>query len=295
MTGARVVSRRPLFYSRGADSTLDRPPHVRAGSALARVSNGRLAVVQDDSAFLAYVDIATGRVDDLPFPSPDGVRQEEKKRKLDLEAMITLHDGTIIAFGSGSTDRRERLVVVRGHDARVVDARELYAALRPFGSLNIEGAAVHDGDVVFFNRGNGGPAAIDGTGRMNASALIAHLRGETPCPPLRDVVSWDLGKSRDGVRLTFTDATVDPAGRLAFLACAEATPDAIQDGPVSGVAIGWIDDRAGTLEAGEIVAEDGAPLTDKAEGLAFIDAHRAFAVVDKDDPQKPCELLELAL
>jgi hypothetical protein len=295
MIGARVVSRRPLFYSRGADASLDRPEHVRAGSALARLPGGRLAVVQDDTAFLALVDLASGRVDDLPFPTPDGVRQEEKKRKLDLEAMIALADGTILAFGSGSTDRRARVVLIHGDDARIVEGPALYGALRAFAGLNIEGAALHDGDVVFFNRGNDGPDAVDATGRMDIDALYKHLRGAGPCPPLRDVAIWDLGKSRDGVRLTFTDAALDPSGRLAFLACAEATPDAISDGPVSGVSIGWLDDRARTLEIGEVLAEDGAPLTDKAEGLAFVDARRAFAVVDKDDPAKPCELLELAL
>lgn len=295
MTLARVVSRRPLFYSRGADAALDRPEHVRAGSALARLPGGRLAIVQDDTAFLALVDLASGRVDDLPFPTPDGVRQEEKKRKLDLEAMVALGDGIILAFGSGSTDRRERVVLIQGNDARIVEAPALYAALRAFAGLNIEGAALHEGDVVFFNRGNDGPDAVDATGRMNIDALYTHLRGNGLCPPLRDVAVWDLGKTRDGVRLTFTDATVDPSGRLAFLACGEATPDAINDGPVSGVSIGWLDDRARTLEIGEVLAEDGAPLTDKAEGLAFADPRRAFAVVDKDDPTKPCELLELAL
>ncbi len=45
--------------------------------------------------------------------------------------------------------------------------------------------------------------------------------------------------------------------------------------------------------------EHGAPLTDKAEGLAFAapgdDPRRAWLVIDRDDPHSPAELIELRL
>ncbi len=307
---AEVVGRRPLFYARGADAALDRPLHVRAGSALARLERGVLAVVQDDASFVALVDPALrGEVIDLPLPSADGVRQFDDRRgnkhdKLDLEACIAT-DGLLLAFGSGSTARRERVVVMSraaaDTETSIVLARELYAAMRADtafrgASLNLEGAVVRGADVLFFQRGNGAPvdgeSPVDATARVDRAALVAYLTKGGPCPPLRDVVRWQLPDA-----LTFTDAALSPRGGIAFLACAEDTPDVTKDGPVSAVGIGRLDDRARVAEVARIKDERGRPLLDKAEGLAFdeADPRRAWVVVDKDDPALPSELLELRL
>ncbi|MBX3189539.1 MAG: hypothetical protein KF819_21115 [Labilithrix sp.] len=304
--GARVVARTPLFYARGADPALDRPAHVRAGSALGRLG-GRLAVVQDDASFLAILDGA--RVVDLPLPSHDGVRQFDdrrgnKKEKLDLEACIAI-EGALVAFGSGSSDRRERIVVVDAPaSVTLVEAPELYARMRAArdfsgAELNVEGAAIAGDDVVFFQRGNGAAggsiAPVDATARVSLVALMDHLRGRGACPDLRDVTAWDLG-AIEGTRLTFTDGVAARAPWIAFLACAEDCPDATRDGPVRGVAIGRLDDRARVAARAPVLDERGAPLLDKAEGLAFDDdPRRAWLVVDKDDPDVPSDLLELRL
>lgn len=318
---ARVVRRRPLLYRRGADAALDRPLHVRAGSALARIGPRALAVVQDDASFVALVDLARGAVDDLPLPSPSGVRQFDDLRgnkddKLDLEAAVYVEGrALVVAFGSGSSPRRERVVLVRGvgdgaagpPSVDVVDAPELYAMMRAdrtfSGSeLNVEGSAADGDDIVFFQRGNGSGDAVDATARVAAGALVdwlaARARGAGGAPPpLTTVVPWELGATDAGTRLTFTDGARPPRGALAFLACAEASPDATRDGPVSGVVIGRLDDRARRCALAVVLDEHGAPLLDKAEGLAFDpdDARRAWAVVDKDDPACPSELLDLAL
>lgn len=300
--GARVVRRTPLLYSSTHE---DRPAHVRAGSALASLGQGRFAVVQDDALYVGIIDASGVRAIDLP--AVDGARlfderRGNKGRKLDLEASI-FAEGVLVAFGSGGTPQREHVVLVdRGERVSVVHAKHLYAAFRGArafsgSELNIEGAALHGTDVVFFQRGNGAGEAVDATVRVEALALFAYLRGEGPCPPLHGIASWELGRV-SGVRLTFTDGAIPPAGAgVAFLACAEACPDALRDGPVSGVAIGRLDDRAGTCAIADVVDERGELLCDKAEGLAFDadDVRRAFVVVDKDDPDVPSELLELAL
>jgi hypothetical protein len=324
LRGARVVARRPLLYARGADARLDRPPHVRAGSALT-AHDGQLAVVQDDACFLAIVD-RDGPVRDVPFPISDGVRlfdddRGNKKKKLDLEAAFVARDGALlVALGSGSSPLRERVVLVAhpfGETPRVtiVEAKDLYDVLRSApafcgSELNVEGAAVHGDDVVFFQRGNGAPrstpqgeiAPVDATARMSLTALLEHLEGAGPPPSLREIIQWDLGRAPmdvgpTGRRLTFTDGAVTPSGVLAFLACAEDSPDATRDGPVSAVAIGTLDEAARTAELGLVLDESGAPLLDKAEGLAFdaADGARAFVVTDRDDPDAPSELLELRL
>ncbi|HSO35404.1 MAG TPA: hypothetical protein VLT33_22900 [Labilithrix sp.] len=328
--GARVVKRTPLLYDRGADLQHDRPAHVRAGSALARLGEHTLAVVQDDASFLAVLEgvgdaaAAALRVRDVALPAREGVRLFDDERgnkglKLDLEACLVVDDGALlVAFGSGSTERRERVVLVDRPGSpdpqiTVVEAGALYAALRASAELagselNIEGAALAGPDVLLLQRGNGAPtgarAAVDATGRLDRRALLAYLRGlaggststAPTCPPLRDVVQWSLGNVM-GTRLTFTDGVSRPGPWTAFLACAEASPDATRDGPVSGVSIGRLDDVQRTAELAPVDDEHGAPLTDKAEGLAFDerDPRRAWLVIDRDDPAAPAELLELRL
>jgi hypothetical protein len=319
--GARVVTRAPLFYARGADAALDRPAHVRAGSALARLGPGALAVVQDDASFLALLEGVGAEVvvRDVPLPSHDGVRQFDdargnKKAKLDLEACLAC-DGLLVAFGSGSSPRRERVVLVddpAGASPRVsiVEAPALYEAMRahphfPGSELNVEGAALAGDDVLFLQRGNGARAGelapVDASARVERAALLTYLRGlargdSLACPPLREVVQWDLGEA-GGTRLTFTDAVATSGRWTAFLACAEASPDATRDGPVAGVVIGRLDDRTGEAELCTITDERGEPLLDKAEGIALDDRDPrcAWLVVDRDDPDRAAELLELQL
>ncbi len=325
---AQVTTRTALFYQGGADASLDRPAHVRAGSALVRLGATTLAVVQDDACFIALLEnMGDGRalfVRDLTLPALGGVRQFDdgrgnKNAKLDLEACLALDDGKLlVAFGSGSSPARERVVLIDdpGTPAArvtVVHAQELYAAMHAeplfAGSeLNVEGAALEGSDILFFQRGNGAPRGalvpVDATARIDRAGFLAYLfalaRGSggaapRPCPPLQHVVAWDLG-AIEGTRLTFTDAASHGAS-MAFVACAEASPDATRDGPVSGVAIGRLDDRAREAVMGTITNERGAPLVDKAEGLAFDaeDARRAWLVIDRDDPECPAELLELRL
>src|SRR5687767_6667079 len=78
---ARVLNRRPLLYSAGADPALDRPAHVRAGSGLAWVA-GRLAVVQDDAHFLALIEPAQRSVEAISLPvGHAGLRQFDDVRR----------------------------------------------------------------------------------------------------------------------------------------------------------------------------------------------------------------------
>jgi hypothetical protein len=118
---AIVRSRVSLLYAEGADSSTDRPAHVRAASGLVRV-NDRIALIQDDASFVALIDAASGQAHAIPLPTgDDGVRQFDhtrgnKKHKLDLEACVaTALDGdpTLLAFGSGSKPRREVVDVMR--------------------------------------------------------------------------------------------------------------------------------------------------------------------------------------
>jgi hypothetical protein len=298
----RIVSSRPLLYTDGADEAADRPAHVRSASALAWWG-GELLVVQDDANFFALVG-ASGDARAIELPrGPGGLRcfddlRGNKSEKLDLEACIVLDDGRLVAFGSGSTPARERLVVMAPDgEPEVVDASPLYAALRSAfsdGELNIEGTARTLDAIRFFQRGNGrmwgGGRAANGTVDLDAEAFVAWLAGGE-LASLRRRELYDLGAA-DGVPYSFTDA-IASGDRVTFLAVAEDSPDAIADGRVCGVVLGAIDgDR---VETARVLSPEGAPSCLKLEGLARIDDRSFWAVADADDPTAPSLLCKLVI
>jgi hypothetical protein len=317
---ARVVRRVPLVYEGGADPALDRPAHVRAASGLARVGD-RVAVVQDDANFLALVDPATGRAEAVPLPPGEGgarlfgAARGTKHLKLDLEACLALPpeltpDGapTVLALGSGSTRRREQALLAtlpaggRSH-ARIVPAPGLYALLRAASAfsgseMNVEGAVLVGDRVRLFGRGNGaarGDArALNATCDVDAARLVAYLRGRGAPPAPGAIVQYALG-DLDGAPLGFTDAAL--AGRrVLYTAAAEASPDAVQDGEVTGSVLGIIEGPEARWTP--LADADGRPLAGlKAEGIlaATPDGSRLWVVNDADDPDTPSELLEVVI
>jgi hypothetical protein len=125
----------PVFYSKGADPTLDRPAHVRAGSSLSWFGD-RLALIQDDANFLVLIEPHSLQVDAIPLPAGEGgLRQfddlrSNKRFKLDLEACVTVptQDGDLLlAFGSGSTPYREKIVMLREYDTSTLILEEVKA------------------------------------------------------------------------------------------------------------------------------------------------------------------------
>jgi hypothetical protein len=302
---------RELRYAAGADAMLDRPEHVRAASAVA-FFGPRLAIVQDDANFLALVDPHSGAVTSFALATGD-VRQFDdtrgnKAHKLDLEACVVVPSDvgpTLLALGSGSTARRETILVARGLDGdepalQLVPAHALYAALRArtefSGSeLNIEGAACVGGTLRLFNRGNGAPRdellPVDATCDLVIADLLAHLAGGA-LPAIDAITQYGLG-AIDNVRLGFTDAAV-VGERVFYLAAAEDSPDAVRDGPVAGVAIGVIDGER--VRYARVRTELGV-FDGKAEGLAFDpeDPRRGYLVIDRDDPTTAAEIWNFEL
>jgi hypothetical protein len=305
---AVVVARCPLYYAAGADSSIDRPAHVRAGSSAASVPSG-IALVQDDANFIALVDPRDASTHAIPLPAGTAGRRQfddrrgNKAHKLDLEACVAADsdDGVLfIALGSGSTPRREQVVLVRGWESgqlevEMVHVPRLYDMLRreqafAGSELNVEGA-VHLGDRIrLFGRGNGalraGVQPVNATCDLDWPAFIAHVRHpDRALPPVpTNIVRYELG-TIGGVPLSFTDATVRRDAIL-FSATAEESPDVTRDGRVTGSAIGVID-PAGRPRWALLVDDSGIPFTGKVEGLvAAREAdHRVYVVVDADDPE----------
>ncbi len=289
----------PLLFVGGGDETADYAAQVRAGSALRRWGTG-LVVVQDDVNVLALRDTA-GAVTPLLLPRGKDDRRRfddrigNKQHKLDLESALVLPDGRLVALGSGSTRRRDRIAIA-WPDGRVAlrDGAALYERLRDTPDfagpdLNIEGAVVVGDRLRLFQRGNGAP---HGSQRVQSATAdfaltdwVRWLDGDGALPPILGIVQYDLG-SIDGVPLAFTDATALPSGALAFLACGERSADAVQDGEIVGCRVGLIE--GGSAWTAAIRDPQGQPVRLKLEGiepLAGAPAGRLrFAVVtDQDD------------
>ncbi|WP_373063978.1 DUF6929 family protein [Gemmatimonas sp.] len=322
-----LVRQVPLRYAAGADHALDRPAHVRAGSGLAWVGE-RLAVVQDDANFIALVDPATGLALSVVLPAgAEGKRQFDvgrgnKKQKSDLEALVSIEEpngSMLLAIGSGSSKRREHVVTLEragqtDETLALIEAPALYKALRDAtdfsgSDMNIEGALII-GDVLrLFGRGNGKVSKhrvpLDATCDLHWPSVLAYLAAphkQLPPKPTQ-FRQYELGEA-DGVRLTFTDATLAWGDRSArplvlYTAAAECSPDSRRDGAVAGSAIGVLDSSAdgAVVRYALLLDAQERPLPLKVEGIACgsADSRQIFVVLDVDDPDAPSVLCELRL
>jgi hypothetical protein len=280
---------------------------------------GGIAVVQDDANFLAVHDPESRGTRSIALPAGNEGRRQfddgrgNKQHKLDLEACVSIkHEGDTIflALGSGSSERREHVMMVRdwatgSPTVSLVELPRLYDALRRAtefagSELNVEGAVVLANQLRLFGRGNGASRgelrAANSTCDLDLSAFLEHLLApdRTPAPQPQHIVRYELG-ALAGVALGFTDATPWRDGVL-YSATAEESPDATRDGRVVGSVIGVID-GAGNARWAEITERSGEPFHGKVEGLLVApdSTDRLFVVADDDDPEAPSSLLVVEL
>lgn len=236
------------------------------------------------------------------------------------ESLLRFPHGVLLVAGSGGVSwggtRRSVGVTYsldeRGHIVGLpakISLQGLHEHLQEqvvAGELNIEGICVHQGQLIFAQRGN----SFDAEGRP-ASNMLIRLSLQQFLESLYTDLSissyevdesraYDLGSAEnefDGrtcqVKLDFTDldsVTDDPEDRLVFTAAAEGT-DGPAKGKIAGSVVGVID------RAGEIVQI--VPLEDKSIKLEGVDAtynHTIDAidlllVSDADDPEIPAPLM----
>jgi hypothetical protein len=267
-----------------------RPRHLAAGSGLI-VRDERLWVVSDEEVGLATFHrdrLDAGRMhaladDDLPHEPA-----ARKEAKPDLEALCELPDGTLLAVGSGATERRRRGWLCRpGAEGDVehsveISLHALYDILDDeLPDLNIEGAAVSGDRLWLAQRGNG----EEGDNVLVALDLETTLRAiatdrALPADPVA-MVTYDLGEA-DGVALTFSDLAPLPGGRLAYAAAAEAGGSTYHDGETTGAAIG-------ALTPGDPLRDAPLPTNcaHKIEGISRRADGSFLLVADPDDPDQP--------
>ena len=266
--------------------SIDPLPGVRAGSALV-FTHGRLLVVQDDALAVAWVDPRTGAIEHRALEGDGGALVKAKKP--DFESAFTATDGSITLLGSGSTPARYRaasLDIAGGGGVRFHECTPLFEAIhaRLGGAPNLEGAVRLGETLHLFHRGAGGePSAIIEVAATAIGAESAALIALTLC---------DLGTAA-GVPLTFTDA-IECGEAIVYLAVAEDTPNAVDDGPIAGAAIGIL--AGGRARFALLEEPDGTPSLRKVEGIAVDPGTRTtYLVTDPDDPDRPAELCRVAL
>ena len=308
---ATLGTPRPLLYDHGAHPLEDLPAHVRAASSIRRQGH-RLVILQDDVSALAVLDPATGSTQPILLPAgPNGARvfddeRGNKRFKLDLEACIVLPDGRLVALASGSSPQREKIVTIaagNGALAQQFAGSDLYASLRVQADargarLNIEGAVVQGRWLRLLQRGHGKRGFEPWNAILDVSLdqFVGWLDGRNAVPPVRRMLEIHLGDVA-GVPLGFTDAAVTDDGRVAFLACAEDTEDALIDGPVIGCRFGWLDPGDRAVVMTDVVDGDGQPTRLKLEGIETRagDGTVFDVVADMDRGDQPGQIAELVV
>lgn len=279
------------------------PAHVASASGVAR--RGRnVYVIGDESNHLARFDLTDTAPGTLARALSGDVPtdpEERARRKADLEALTVLPPGhgspygVLLGIGSGSGEGRDRgfawdlgpdggLV----GDPREVDLSPAYDLLRDtIGSLNIEGAAVRDEELLLFHRGND-EGTSNAVARIGLGEAIESTREDLriDVDELIAIRAYDLGEL-DGVELCFSDATPLGDGRVVFTASAED-----DDGRIHGSVIGMLDDD------GEVRRLRRIDRKWKVEGVhATTDTGvlDLLLVCDQDDPDTPSPLLSASM
>lgn len=261
-------------------------PGVRAGSALI-FTGGRLLVVQDDALAVAWVDPRTGAIERVALEGEGGALVKAKKP--DFESAFVGRDGKVTLLGSGSTSTRYRaalLDIAGGGAARFLDCAPLFHAIgAQLGAApNLEGAVQLGERLHLFHRGSG--ADLSAIAEVSAGAIGADA------VTVLTLTRCDLGTAA-GVPLTFTDATAC-GDAMVYLAVAEDTPNAVDDGPIAGAAVGVI--AGGRARFALLEEADGTLSKRKVEGIAVDQETRStYLVTDPDDPARPAELCRVDL
>jgi hypothetical protein len=291
--GCRVVDATPLTFENTATLASETPDDVRDTSRIVHLVN-REALVSDESNSLILIDLASHRV------RSQGLSPEEEGERantiLDLETCTPVPGSEgqqLLAFGSGSSESREWIVVVDWRTPSdpprtlLHEAPEFFRTLRgsegfDLDALNIEGAIfVGDDTLRFFHRPrvNGAGGDYDATVDVRWRELEMYLQDPTraPAPTPSPHRRYDFG-THDGHRLTFSDATVVRGGdALLYTAAAE------DESGIAGSVLGILDENGGRYAP--IQNEDGGVFADKIEGLRLHPSKpgRVQFVIDTED------------
>jgi len=265
-----------------------------AGSGLARVSGGFWAVADDLNHLVRIPDGKGAGIGRRIFPGElpaDAVKRKRVKR--DLESLIDLGGGRLVAFPSGSKGHRCRGSLIeltsRGRFKRAseIDFRPLMNLLgEEIPDLNIEGGYVSRKWLVLLQRGNG-KAGCNAVVKLRLKAFLKGLEGRWRGGALRMRVRRVPLGAWGGEALCFTDGFYYE-GTAYFAAAAEKGGDTYRDGRTLGSVVGALPKGGRPMILARLKGE-------KIEGLALKsvkdDLLEVCAVTDNDDPKRCSRLL----
>ncbi len=221
-------------------------------------NNNSLFMISDNSNILYEYKMEEKTLEKTKLSAMAPLESIPKKDKPDFEA-IAKHGDELYLFGSGSTDKRNKILPVNILSKKLgnaIDATDLYLGMQDFGEIDTENfnieAAVHDGHAWYlFNRGNGPK------GKNAIFTIIGNIReGET------QMLHNDIElPAINGAPASFTDAVV-VGNKIYFLAAAEKSNSTYHDGEVAGTLIGRIDPEAMEVEFTEVIS-----IKNKFEGI----------------------------
>lgn len=219
----------------------------------------KLFLISDNASYLYEYRFDSKTLHKNRFFENEIAENIPKIQKPDLEAIAHFGDEFFIV-GSGSTENRNKMFRYNAttKDVKEVDLTNLYLSMQSFGKIksedfNIEGLAYTGEKWFFMQRGN------NGTGK-NGLFTVTSNDLENEFSILYN--SYKLPKIK-GVQATFTDAVLVD-GALYFLATAEDTTSAYDDGQILGSFVGAID-----LKTMKIVFSKKISSNHKFEGLTL--------------------------
>ena len=222
-------------------------------------SNKTILAIGDNSGFLTEYNIETKKLTKHQLIDNAKVNIE-KKLKPDFES-ITQFENNIYIFGSGSTEKRNKMVQVDATTKKVIktfDISIVYLGLQSFSNINqdefnIEGAICNGQQWFLINRGN----------TKKSKNIIFTINGKDLLDEIQIIANkFKLPKIK-GVKTSFTDAIL-VNDKIYFLAAAENTDSTFLDGEILGSIIGCIDVKTMTLEYTKIISTKN-----KFEGIAL--------------------------
>ena len=264
-----------------------------AASGLIRVPGGFWAVADDLSHLIRIPDgKSSGRGYRL-FPGEPPVDAARRKRvKKDLESLIDLGGGRLVAFPSGSKNRRCRGYLIRlsargrFRSAQEIDFRPLMDMLmKLIPDLNIEGGYVSRRRLILLQRGNG-KAGFNGIVKIRLKGFLKGLEGRWRASALH-LRPKRVSLGRWGsVALCFSDGFYHD-GVAYFSAAAESGGSTYRDGRIYGSVVGALPKGGKPVILARLKGE-------KIEGLALKsvkdDLLEVCAVTDSDDPRRASRL-----
>ncbi len=280
-----------------------------SGSGL-EVSGDSMYIISDNAPAYYKMDLRTMEYAVYPIKgfTSDGY-VIPKKTKHDLEgSVIGKINGQeyLLAFGSGSSPRRETLLMIDIHHKkadRKIPLARLYSALRTKyelsdEALNVEGAAVCKERLYLFLRKKN--MVISMKWADFEQYISDPVEGNIP-PSASEYL---MLPKHSGVSAGFSGATeIVYKGEEAIMFCAslEHTPNHIDDGPVFGSYMGIMHpDKKGKMEivALEIIRnEKGKILKEKIESIAVISSETTNynTLIISDNDNGVSKLFEVAI